>query len=67
MDNKAKAVGKHINEQTLNEIKKHDRKGVFGQNQKERERNIKTQSKLTEDTTQMSQLIDRWSTKSFQG
>lgn len=47
-------------------IKEHDPKGAFAKTKKERERNIRTQSKLTEDDTQMSQLIDRWVTNSFQ-
>lgn len=56
-----------MDEKLLSEIKKHDPKDVFAQTQKEHDRKIKTQSKLTEDKTQMSQLIDRWATKSFQG
>lgn len=56
-----------MDKKQLSEIAKHDPKDVFAKTQKEHERNIKTQSKLTEDKSQMSQLIDRWATKSFQG
>lgn len=54
------------NTQIQESIKLHDPKCVFATTPKERMRNIRTQSKLTEDHTQMSQLIDRWVTNSFQ-
>ena len=58
---------KEAEEEQIEEcIKEHDPKGAFAKTKKERERNIRTQSKLTEDDTQMSQLIDRWETNSFQ-
>lgn len=55
-----------ITEMQYRLIKEHDPKDVFADNAYERERAIRTQSKLTEDKTQMSQLIDRWVTNSFQ-
>ena len=57
---------KNKDKQIQESIKYHDPKCVFATTQKERKKKIRTQSKLTEDHTQMSQLIDRWVTNSFQ-
>lgn len=59
--------GVYLDRKTQEAIKMHDPKHVFADTPSEREHKIYAQSRMTEDDTQMSQLIDRWVTNSFQG